>query len=124
MDCLIRRNLIECQKEILKTFAGHHFLSDTNFNGHCLIKNNIYIPKKVINLVKKWLRNSNIYFTLNNCSFGCVNLNKNADLDKYKYSGYDIGFDSCSEVSFKDRSMLKIVIIFGAVHIIIKIKIS
>ena len=95
-----------------------------NFNGHCLIKNNIYIPKKVINLVKKWLRNSNIYFTLNNCSFGCVNLNKNADLDKYKYSGYDIGFDSCSEVSFTDRSMLKIVIIFGAVHIIIKIKIS
>ena len=84
MDCLIHRNLIECQKEILKNFVGHHLLSDMDFNEHCLIKNNINILKKVINLVKKWLRNLNIYFKLNNCSFGCVNLNENADLDKYK----------------------------------------
>ena len=27
-------------------FADHHVLSDTIFNGHCLITNNIYIPKK------------------------------------------------------------------------------
>ena len=53
-------------------------------------------------------------FRLNNCLFGSVNLTKNADLDKYKYSGYSIGFDSCSEVLFTDRSFGKNVIIFGA----------
>ena len=27
-------------------FVDHHLLPDINFNGHCLIKNNIYFPKK------------------------------------------------------------------------------
>ena len=31
--------------------------------------------------------------TLKNCLFGAVSLTKSADIDKYKYSGYDIGFD-------------------------------
>ena len=30
------------------TFVDHHVLPDINFNGHCLINNNISIPKKVI----------------------------------------------------------------------------
>ena len=43
-----------------------------NFNGHCLIKNDISIPKKVINLYISYtlnpqLRNLNIDFTLGNC---------------------------------------------------------
>ena len=38
----------------------------------------------------------------------------NADPDKYKYSGYGIGFESHSEFSFTDGSMRKNVIIFGA----------
>ena len=29
-----------------------------------------------------------------NSLFGTVKLNKNTDLDKYKYFGYDIGFDA------------------------------
>ena len=29
------------------TFVDHHLLPDLNFNGHCLIKNNICIPKKL-----------------------------------------------------------------------------
>ena len=37
-------------------------------------------------------KTSNI--TLENCLFGAVKLTKNADVDKYKYSGYGIGFDS------------------------------
>ena len=41
-------------------------------------------------------------------------LTKNVDLDKYIYSGYDIGFDSRSEFSFTDGSMGRNVIIFGA----------
>ena len=31
--------------------------------------------------------------TLKKCWFGAVSLSKNADVDKYKYSGYGIGFD-------------------------------
>ena len=46
--------------------------------------------------------------------FGSVNLTKNADLDKYKYSGYSTGFDSRSEFSFTDGSFGKNAIIFGA----------
>ena len=33
------------------------------------------------------------YPTLKNCLFGAVKLTKNADIHKYKYSGYAIGFD-------------------------------
>ena len=80
---------------------------------------NISIPKKVINLyisytLNPWLRNLNIDFTLKNCLFGSVKLTKNADPDKCKYSGYEIGFDSRSEFSFTDGSVGKNVIIFGA----------
>ena len=32
------------------TFVNNHVLPDVNFNGHCLINNNIYIPKKVISI--------------------------------------------------------------------------
>ena len=56
----------------------------------------------------------NTDFTLINCLFGFVKLTKNADPDKYKYSGYDIGFDSRSECLFVDESMGRNVIIFGA----------
>ena len=61
-------------------------LQDINFNGRCLI-NNIYIPKKVINIyisytLNSWLRNSNTDSTLNICLFGFVKLTKNADPDK------------------------------------------
>ena len=45
--------------------------------------------------------------------FGGVKLSKNADPDKYLYSGYGIGFNSCSEFSLPDGSMGKNVIIFG-----------
>ena len=37
--------------------------------------------------------NNNNYATLKNCLFDAVSLTKNADIDKYKYFGYGIGFD-------------------------------
>ena len=46
--------------------------------------------------------------------FGSVKLTKNADPDKYKCSGYGIGFDSLSEFSFTDERMGRKVIIFRA----------
>ena len=79
---------------------------------------NISIPKKVINLYISYIlglqfRNLNTDFTLVNCLFGSVKLTKNADLDKYKYTGYAIGFDSCWDFLFTDESYRKNVIIFG-----------
>ena len=44
-----------------------------------------------------------------------MKLTKNADLDKYKHSGYGIEFDSRSEFLFTDGSFEKNVIIFGAI---------
>ena len=101
------------------TFVDHHLLANINFNGNCLLKDNIFIPKKVINLYISYtlnpqLRNLNRDFTLGNCLFGSVKLTKNDDLDKYKYSSYGIGFDSLSEFLLTDGSMGKNVFIFGA----------
>ena len=38
-----------------------------------------------------WPKDSNTKFILGSCFFGAVNLTKNADPDKYGYSGYGIG---------------------------------
>ena len=38
-------------------------------------------------------RDLNTEFTLKDCLFEVLKLTKNADTDKYKYSGYSIGFD-------------------------------
>ena len=106
-------NITKSDSNFAPTFAEH-------FNGHCLI-NNIYIPKKVINICTSctwlrnlWLRNLNTDFTLQNCLFGSKKLTKNADPDKYRHNGYGIGFDSRSELLFMDGSSGKIIIIFGA----------
>ena len=112
----ITENITKSDSNFAPTFVDHHLLPDMNFNENSLIKN-ISIPKKVINLYISYtlgpqLRNLNIDFTLGNCLFGSAKLTKNADLDKYKYPGYGIGFDSRSE--FLDGSYEKNVIIFGA----------
>ena len=51
--------------------------------------------------------------TLQNCLFGAVMLTKNADIDKYGYSGYGIGFDRKSSFSFPDGGFGQNIIIFG-----------
>ena len=51
--------------------------------------------------------------TLKNCLFGAVTLTKNADIDKYGYSGYGIGFDRRSSFSFPGSRFGQNVIIFG-----------
>ena len=76
-------------------------------------------PKNVVNLfivyeLVTWSRDLNTDFALGGCLFGAVKLTKNVDTDKYKYSGYGIEFDSCSEFSLPGGSMGKNFIIFGA----------
>ena len=45
--------------------------------------------------------------------FGAVKLTKNADIDKYKYSGYGIGFDGTGFYSHPSGGTGRNVIIFG-----------
>ena len=52
--------------------------------------------------------------TRKNSLFGVVRLTKNADIDKYQYSGYGIGFDRESSFSFPGSGFGQNVIIFGA----------
>ena len=64
-------NLTKSESNFTPTFVDHHISSDINFNGYCLINNNISISKKVINLhtsyiINSWLRNLNTDFTLKN----------------------------------------------------------
>ena len=49
----------------------------------------------------------NTDFTLNNCLFGSATLNKNTDLDKFKFIDYDIEFDSRLIFLFTDGSYRK-----------------
>ena len=102
-------NITKSDSNFAPTFVDNYVLPEINFNGHCLIKKNISIPKKVINLYISYkiipqLRNLNTDFTLNNCLFGSVQLTKNAHLYKYKNSGDGIGSDSRSEFLFTDGS--------------------
>ena len=110
---------------------NYYPLPDIKFNGHCLI-NKLPESGKIINLYNSytldpWSRHLNTDFTLANCFFGTAA--ENTDPDKYKYVGYGIGFDSRSESSLTDSSVVKNAIIFGAhtsssVHIDNKKKIS
>ena len=51
--------------------------------------------------------------TLKNCLFGAVTLTKNADIDKYGYSGYGIRFDRRSSFSFPGGGCGQNILIFG-----------
>ena len=88
------------------------------FNGSCLNQDKVtYNHKKIVNIyiVYEISKNYNIsiYPTLENGLFGAVSLTENADIDKYKYSGYGIGFDRHREFSF-GNGLGKNCIIFGA----------
>ena len=92
------KNIAKSDSNFALTSVDHHVLPDINFIGHYLT-NNISIPKKIINLHISYIINQcprclNTYFTLGYCLFESLELTKNTDPDKYKYSGYSIGFDS------------------------------
>ena len=78
-------------------------------------KNYIYI--KVVNIyIVHELGASTSHIndpTLKNCLFGAVTLTKNANIDKYGYSGYGIGFDKRGSFSFPGGGYGQNVIIFG-----------
>ena len=90
------------------------------FTGSCLKQGNKapYTPKNVVKLfivyeMNLWDRGYDYYPTLETCLFGAVKLLKNADIDKYKCSRYDIGFNRNGTSSFSTGGFYKNVIIFG-----------
>ena len=69
---------------------------------------NVYIVYEISKTI-----NISDYPTLENCLFGAVKLTKNADIDKYGYSGCGIGFDRHGSFACPDTGLGKNVIIFG-----------
>ena len=90
------------------------------FNGNCLKQDKItYTHGKVVNIYIVYeifsYSSGDNYPTLENCLFGAVNLTKNADIDKYRYSGYRGGFDRKGSFSLPGGNRYgKNTIIFGA----------
>ena len=72
---------------------------------------NIYIVCEITKVVD--LSSNNNRPTIENALFGAVSLTKNADIDKYKYSGYGIGFDRHGSFSSPGTGLGRNVIIFG-----------
>ena len=90
----------------LKT-PNHSITPNLNYDGtktrvefkwSCLTQYKVtFNHGKVVNIciVYEISKNFNIsdYLTLKNCLFGAVTMTRNADIDRYKYSGYGVGFD-------------------------------
>ena len=88
------------------------------FDGSCLKQDpGSLLHGGIVNayIVYEISRNINIsdYPALENCLFGADSLTKNADIEKYGYSGYWIGFDRHGSFSFPGTGLCKNVIMFG-----------
>ena len=92
---------------------------EQKLNGSCLKQDKATYNGAIINIyiVYGISKNYNIssYPTLENCLFGGVSLTKHVDIDRYKYSGYGIGFDRKEKFSFGNNGFGRNVIILGAV---------
>ena len=91
----------------------------TKFTGSCLKQSShILTRKKVVNIYIFYeLEASSSHTsdpTIKKCFFGAVTLTKNADIEKYKNSGYGIRFDRRSSFSFPSGGFGQNVLIFGA----------
>ena len=79
-----------------------------NLTYHYASRVNIYI---VYELGASSSNNSNT--SIKKCLFGAITLTKNADIEKYGYSGFGIGFDRRSSFSFPSGGFGQNVLIFG-----------
>ena len=98
------------------------------FNGSILRKPKVsYTHQKVVNIYLVYELSASSLFdddpTLKTSSLGTVRLTKNADIDKYQYLGYGIGFDRKPSFSSPGGGIGQNELIFGAdmsssVHVI------
>ena len=89
------------------------------FTGSCLKQPKyLFTHKKVVNIYIFYELGASSSHdsdpTIKSCLFGAVTLAKNADIEKYTYSGYGIGFDRKSIFSFTGGGFGQNVLIFGA----------
>ena len=89
------------------------------FAGSCLEQSShVLTHKKIVNIYIVYeLAASSSHTsdpTIKNVLFGAVTLTKNAGIEKYKNSGYRIGFDRRSSFSFLSGGFAQNVLIFGA----------
>ena len=86
------------------------------FRGSCLKQDKITSNHKKVVTIYIVYELDKIYVktspTLLHCLFGVVSLAKNADIDKYKYSGYGIGFDRRGAFLLSSSNFGRNVIIF------------
>ena len=99
-----------------------HYLGNKirlKFNGGCLKQENklTYTHRTIVNsyIVYELVAfgSFNDDPILKNSLFGAVKLTTNADIDKYRYSGYGIGFDRKRRFSFPGGRFGQNVIVFG-----------
>ena len=89
------------------------------FKGDSLGQNKVtYNQGKIVNIYIVYEISSTFTsqssFTLKNSLFGAVKITQNADISKYSYSGYGIGFDSKRSFLHADGTYGVNIIIFGA----------
>ena len=89
------------------------------FTGSCLKQPKFtFTHKKVLNIYIVYELGASSSHdsdpTIKHCLFGAVTLTENADIEKYKYSGYGIGFDRRSSSSFPNGGFGQNVLIFDA----------
>ena len=87
------------------------------FNGSCLIKQNKFtFDEKILKIYIVYGFDSNLNNfnpILENCLFGAIMITKNGDIDKYKYSGYGLVFDSKGVLLYPTGSFGNNAVIFG-----------
>ena len=112
-DCLIKKtnSITASSYSVTPSLDYYGTKTRVEFSGSCLKQDKItYTHGKVVNI--KSINISN-YPALENCLFGAVSLTKNADIDRYGYHGYGIGFDRHGSFSFPGTGLGRNVIIFG-----------
>ena len=87
------------------------------FHGSCLKQDKVtYKHRTVVNIYIVYELSSTLNSfdpTLENYLFGAVKITKNTDIDKSRFSGYGIGFDSKGIFVFPNGECACIVILFG-----------
>ena len=88
------------------------------FTGCCLKQTKVsYTHRKIVKICIVYESDASCSNhsdpTLKICLFGAATLTKNADVDKYGYSGYGIGFDRRSAFSFPGGGFGQNVLVFG-----------
>ena len=114
-------NSIKTTDNVLNPYLDYYDIAKVRakLNGGCLKQDHptIVFRNGIINfyIVYEITDNSNVstYPTFKNCLFGIVKLTKNADLDKFGYSSYGIGFDRKEFFSHPSGGTDRNVIIFG-----------